>query len=179
MTHCPSCYAVVKGDKHLAKCTAEPPSLAELTRLVFSLKAQVEKQQREIDVLKGKDAVVEFTGVTEPPTMDEEDLLGLWEHGMVWVAQREKNRWNVAVVKGKTPGFYIADAETSTMVKMTEEHWKELHGNLRKQLSRLLTVYVERNRLLTDGDPKGMYPAIMQAIFKLTPAALKTALKDL
>jgi len=53
-----------------------------------------------------------------------------------------------------------------------------LHGNLRKQFSRLLTVYVERHRLLTDGDPKGMYPAIMQAVFKLTPAALKTAFKE-
>jgi hypothetical protein len=169
---------VVKGDKHLTKCSAQPPSLPELTRLLFSLKAQVEKQQREIDVLKGKETVVEFTGVTEPPTMDEDDLLGMYEHGMTWVAQREKHQWNVIVVKGKSPAFYIADAETSTMVKMTDDHWKELHGNLRKQFSRLLTVYVERNRLLTDGDPKGMYPNLMQAIFKLTPAKLKSALQE-
>jgi hypothetical protein len=160
---------------------AEPTTLSELAQLVLSLKAQLEQQQREIDALKGGKGVAvvpEFTGVTEPPTLDEEDLLGLWEHGMAWVAQREKHRWNVQPVKGKTTVFYIADAATASMVKMTEEHWKELHGNLRRQFSGQCQAYVDRHKLLSD-DPKGMYPALMGAIFNLNVPKLKSALQSL
>ena len=174
MSHCPQCSSNFSRpallEKHMLKCTASKPSFEQLTQLVFAMKVKIDEQQREIEKLKGNQPI-EFHGVTEPPTLHEDDLIGLKDNGLNWVVAQEKNKWPVLIVDKKF--FY---AENETMVPMTDEHLQKLRGNVVQQLSLLLVQFSDKHHLLTEGDPKNVYSTIANKIYAITTKDLKRAL---
>lgn len=169
MSHCPSClqYFVRKAnmEKHCAGCSADAPTLQELTKLVYTLAHEVETLRAQKD--KPDASFEPAPTATEFPTLDESDLHGFYKENVDFLIT--KYDWPVKIIGKNSLKIF----QRGMWVPATPALLDEITSYLYKQLSGLLFEYCQTKSM--DDDSHQTIAEMGQKISCLTSNVLKKA----
>ena len=185
MSNCRTClrdFSAHTISNHEEKCSDSPPSLKELTALVFQLKRRLDYTESKLDAAERE--IKEFKkspsneSSCEPFTHDypklvEQDLMDFLEDGQTIATVLHKYKWPIKV-SGKTYSIYDSnDWVVATKVNQKLEFFTE---HVRSLLQDIFSVHVQRNNMDVDAE-HDKYVANCVKLMGFNVADVKKALK--
>jgi hypothetical protein len=152
-------------ERHSASCSAEAPSLQELTKLVFML-------AHEVEALRSAKTCVPMDAEMEPtaevlPILDEVDLLGFHKENIDFIVTRHD--WPIKVSGKNSLKMFSSNRWTA----MTPALLDDVVANLYKQLNDSLFAFCQGK---VDEESEKIFAEIGQKLSVLNSASLKRAL---